>query len=158
MKSPITLIAAIAALGWVGASIAPAGLQRGTACAPGMHQATVGGRPAFRFCGTASAVVHMGGRTIRFANGLCRQAAGAFTVNIGTTVAGLRNGKPPYFGITTHIAKPGRQLNAALGFAYGGRGYAVANQIVTLAPGLSGGTFSGRILGSSTTVRGSFTC
>jgi len=158
MKSLITLIAALSAVTNIGASTATAGAQRSTACAPGMHKTTVGGRPAFRFCGTASAVVHMGGRTLRFSNGLCARAAGAFTVNIGTTVPGLRSGKPAYFGITTHTAKAGKQLNAAVGFAYGGRGHAVAGQVVTLAPDLSGGTFSGRILGSTTTVRGSFTC
>jgi hypothetical protein len=151
------LLAAIAALAAaaVTASGAPAA---STACSPGMHQTTVGGRPAFRFCGTASAVVHVGGRPVRFEHGLCRRAAGAFTVNIGTSVPGLRSGKPPYFGITTHTAKPGKQLNAAVGFAYGGHAYAVADQLVTLAPGLAGGTFSGRILGSTTTVKGSFTC
>jgi hypothetical protein len=130
----------------------------GEACTRGMHQVTVGGRPGFRFCGPASAVVHMGSRTLRFSNGLCRVAAGAFTVNIGTLVPGLRTGKPPSFGITTHTAKPGKQLYAAVGFAYGGRGYAVADQLVTLAPGLMGGTFSGRILDSGARVRGSFTC
>jgi hypothetical protein len=128
------------------------------ACSPGMHQVTVGGRVGFRFCGPASAVVHLGTRTLRFENGLCRRAAGAFTVNIGTLVPGLRSGKPPSFGITTHTATPGRQLNAAVGFSYGGRGYAVADQVVTLAPGLRHGTFSGRLLGTTTRVTGSFTC
>ena len=103
-------------------------------------------------------MVRVGTRTIRFANGLCRKAAGAFTVNIGTTVPGLRAGKPPYFGITTHSSRPGTQLDAALGFAAGGRGYAIAEQVVTLAPGLRGGTFSGRVLGSATRVAGSFDC
>ena len=153
----LPLIMGLAAVTAGGASAAPVGADLTGACAPGMHQTTVGSHAAFRFCGPASAVVHMGGRTIRFTNGLCRKAAGAFTVNIGTTVAGLRSGGPPYFGITTHTAKPGRQLNAAVGFSYGGRGYAIADQIVTLAPGLSGGTFSGRVLASKTRVRGAFT-
>jgi hypothetical protein len=39
-----------------------------------------------------------------------------------------------------------------------GRGYAVAEQIVVLAPGLHQGTFSGRILGTTTKVTGSFRC
>jgi hypothetical protein len=127
-------------------------------CATGMHRVTVRGHPGFRFCGPASAVVHMGGRTLRFSNGLCRRAAGAFTVNIGTLVPGLRSGKPPYFGITTHTARAGTQRNAALGFTYRGRHYAIADQVVTLAPGLQKGTFSGRVLASTTRVSGSFRC
>jgi len=158
MRSPITLVLAVAAVAAAGASGTPAAPHRAGECTVGMHQVSLDGRPAFRFCGTATAIVHLGRRTNRFRNGLCRQAVGAFTVNIGTKVSGLRSGKLPYFGITTHTTKPGRQLNAAVGFAYGGRGYAVVNQVVTLARGLSGGTFSGRVLGSTTTVRGSFTC
>jgi hypothetical protein len=123
-----------------------------------MHRVTVLGYPGFRFCGPASAVVHMGGRTLRFSNGLCRRAAGAFTVNIGTVVPGLRSGKPPYFGITTHTATAGTQRNAAVGFTYRGRHYGVADQIVILAAGLQKGTFSGRVLGSTTKVSGSFKC
>jgi hypothetical protein len=158
------LVRAIIGVGVLGVTIAVAPAtgtsanKAAEACARGMHQVTVGGQPGFRFCGPASAVVHMGSRTLRFSNGLCRVAAGAFTVNIGTLVPGLRTGKPPSFGITTHTAKPGKQLNAAVGFAYGGRGYAVADQVVTLAPGLHQGTFSGRILGTSTRATGSFRC
>ena len=148
---PVVAVLAVAAAWGAGSA--------GTAsCATGMHQVTVKGQPGFRFCGTASATVRLGGRTLRFSNGLCRQAAGAFTVNIGTLVPGLRTGKPPSFGLTTHTGKAGKQLNAAVGFAYGGRGYAVADQLVTLAPGLKSGTFSGRILASSTRVTGSFRC
>jgi hypothetical protein len=123
-----------------------------------MHPVTVAGRSGFKFCGPASAIVHLGGRTIRFSNGLCRRAAGAFTVNIGTFVLGPRDSKPLSFGITTHSARPGKQLNAAVGFAYGGHGYAVADQVVVLAPGLTGGTFSGRLLGTTRRVTGSFEC
>ncbi len=127
-------------------------------CPTGMHPVTVAGRAGVKFCGPASATVHLGSRTIRFSNGLCRRAAGAFTVNIGTFVPGLRSGKPTSFGITTHTARAGKQLNAAVGFAYGNRGYAVAEQVVVLATGLTGGTFSGRVLGTTTRVTGSFEC
>lgn len=157
-------VGAIVGVGVLAATIAagPAmgtpGSQAAGACAAGMQQVNIHGQPGFRFCGSASAVVHLGTRTVRFSNGLCRQAAGAFTVNIGTFVPSLRSGKPPYFGITTHTANAGTQLNAALGFAYGGRGYAVADQVVVLAPGLHQGTFSGRVLGSTTRVTGSFRC
>jgi hypothetical protein len=157
MRSHITLVL-VAAVMIAGASAAPAAPQLAGGCTPGMHQVSVGGRPGFRFCGAASAVVHVGGRTVRYREGLCRQTAPFFHVSIGTFVPGLRTGKPSYFGITTHTAKPGNQLNAAVAFAYDGRGYAVADQLVTLAPGLQSGTFSGRIVGSKTRVTGSFSC
>jgi hypothetical protein len=153
----ITFVAAVAA-----ATTAPSNAgARGAAaegCSPGMHPVTVAGQPGYTFCGPASAVVHMQGRALRFSNGLCHVVSGMFNISIGTLVPALRTGKPPSFAITTHTAKAGKQLNAAVVFASGGRGYAVADQVVILAPGLSGGTFSGRILGSATTVTGSFKC
>jgi hypothetical protein len=152
------LVVAIAAL-FAAAAYSPAhGQSAAAACSPGMHQVTVSGRPGFRFCGPATAVVRVSGRTLRFSNGLCQRAAGAFTVNIGTSVPALRTGKPLYFGITTHTARPGKQLNAALGFTNSGRGYAVADQFVVLGPGLGSGTFSGRVLGTTTRIAGSFKC
>jgi hypothetical protein len=158
MRQIAILALALAASAAPGVTPGIAAVDRTAGCTAPMQQVSVGGRPGFRFCGPATAVVHLGGHTIRFRDGLCRRALGAFTVNIGTSVPAVRSGKPPYFGITTHTTKPGKQLNAAVGFAYGGHGYAVADQVVTLSTGLTGGTFSGRILGSGTTVRGSFTC
>jgi hypothetical protein len=151
------LLPAIATLAAAAATASGTAAASGSGC-PGMNPVTVAGTPGLRFCGPASAVVHLGPRALRFSNGLCRQAAGAFTVNIGTLAHGLRTAKPLYFGITTHTARPGKQPNAAVGFAYGGRHYAVADQVVVLARGLTGGTFSGRILGSTTRVTGSFKC
>jgi hypothetical protein len=127
-------------------------------CAAGAHRTTVNGKPAVTFCGRASAVVHFGGRTVTFRNGTCAVLAGRFTIDIGTEVVGLSSGKPPYFGVATHTARPGAQHDAALSFTSRGRGYDVTDQVVTLAPGLKRGTFSGRILGSQTKVSGSFHC
>jgi hypothetical protein len=131
---------------------------RSAATCPGMNPVTVQGQAGYRFCGSASAVVHLSARTVRFKGGLCRKVEGAFTVNIGTLVPALRTGRPSYFGITTHSATAGPQDDAALGFVTGGRRYAVAEQVVVLAAGLHKGTFSGRVLGSSMRVTGSFTC
>lgn len=156
IRAIMVVVAAVTAA--AASSAASARASAAVSCAPGMHQVTIRGRSGFEFCGPASAVVHIGGRTIRFSNGLCRTVEGMFNVNIGTFVPLLRSGKPPYFGITTHTARAGKQLNAAVSFAHGGRGYAVADQIVILAPGLHRGTFSGRILGSTTRVTGSFEC
>jgi hypothetical protein len=155
MSARVALVGAIAV-----AAVSTPGIGRGAAvgCAPGLHRVTVAGQPAFEFCGAARAVVQFRGRSLRFSNGLCRGAAGAFTVNIGTFVPGLRTGKPPYFAITAHSAVPGRQRNAAVGFTWRGRGYAVADQLVLLDPGLRGGRFSGRVLGTASRVTGAFTC
>lgn len=161
VSAVIGLLPAFAALAVAAGGAAGGAAPAAASCATGMRQLTVRGHVGFRFCGPASAVVRLGGlggRTLRFSNGLCRRAAGAFTVNIGTTVPGLRTGKPPYFGITTHTAQAGPQPDAAVGFTYGGRTYAITNQAVTLAAGLRKETFSGRALASSTRVNGSFTC
>ncbi len=90
-------VGAIIGVGVLAATFAAApamgapGSQVAGACAAGMHQVNIHGQPGFRFCGSASAVVHLGARTLRFSNGLCRQAAGTFTVNIGTVVPSLRS-------------------------------------------------------------------
>jgi hypothetical protein len=125
---------------------------------PGMNPVTVKGTPGYRFCGPASAVVHVGTRTVRVTGGLCRRVDGTFTVNVGTLVPALRVGRPAYVGVTTHSATSGKQLDAAVGFVVGGRRYAVVEQVVVLAPGLHHGTFSGRVLASKLRVTGSFTC
>lgn len=141
------------------ASSAAATREQGTPrCVPGMHPVTVGGRHGLGFCGPASAVVHLGSRTLQYHGGLCRQAAGSFSVNIGTIVPGLITGKPASFGLTTHGTQAGRQLNAAVGFTFEGRSYALAEQLVTLRSGLRGGSFAGRVLGSTKRVIGTFTC
>jgi hypothetical protein len=137
---------------------APVRRPSSAAACPGMNPVTMKGKPGFRFCGPATAVAHVGSRTVRFSGGLCRKVEGAFTVNIGTLVPALWTGKPAYFGVTTHSAKAGRQDDAAVGFVDGGRRYAIAEQVVVLASGLHRGTFSGRVLGASTRVTGSFTC
>jgi len=129
-----------------------------TAACPGMNPVTVEGKPGYRFCGPGSAVVHVGTHTVRYSGGLCRKVEGAFTLNIGTLIPALRTGKPSFFGVTTHTWAAGRQDDAAVGFVTGGRRYAVADQVVVLASGLHKGTFSGRVLGSSTRVTGSFSC
>ena len=158
MRAPLaTALTALIVVSASLASAAPARPLEAMSC-PGMNPVTVDGKVGYRFCGPASAVVHIGGRIVRYHGGLCRKVEGAFTVNIGALVPALRTGKPTYFGLTTHSAKPGTQRDAALGFVTGGRRYAIADQVVVLAAGLHTGTFSGRILASKTRVHGSFTC
>ena len=150
------LLALVVTTGLLAAS-ASATTHSAAGC-PGMNAVTYKGKPGYRFCGPATATVHLGARTFRFSGGLCRKVEGAYTINIGTLVPALWTGKPPYFGITTHSASPGMQGDAAVGFVAAGRRYAIAEQVVVLAPGLHTGTFSGRVLGSSTRVTGSFSC
>lgn len=152
------VVVAGAVLAAIACAVAASNPARAGTCAPGMYRVTVAGQPGFRYCGPASATVKLGTRAVLFANGLCRQAAGVFTVNIGTSVPTLRSGKPRYFGITTHSARAGKQRNAAIAFAFGGRSYAVADQVVVVAPRLRKGTFAGRIFGSAARVTGAFAC
>ena len=52
---------------------------------------TVHGAPAIAYCGPATVVIHIGGRTYRFRNGLCDRSSevGALALSAGTLVQGV---------------------------------------------------------------------
>ncbi len=70
---------------------------RATACTPGHTK--VEGKKAERFCGPATAALHMGKFWVRLSGGSCAGTSKFFTVNVGTAVV-APNQKIPYFGLT----------------------------------------------------------
>ena len=69
-------------------------------CAPTLT--TINGRRAIAYCGPATVVIQIGGRTYRFRNGLCNRSrtVGALALNVGTLVQGARgNAGRPFVGL-----------------------------------------------------------
>jgi hypothetical protein len=80
----------------------------GTAAAQGGSSAaactsgptTYQGARGYVGCGPATALVKLGGRTLRYRGGTCRRTAQALELNIGTTVLeDTSKPLPPYFGV-----------------------------------------------------------
>jgi len=119
------------------------------------------------FCGSASASVKIGARTVSFKNGACAQTSQYVTVNIGTILLGRSASKPNYFGLNIGkvfgsgkaAAKDGSYKGGALAVAFAGKGYAVRADTIEVS--LSGnrhkGTFTGTLL-TGGTLSGSFAC
>jgi hypothetical protein len=136
------------------------------ACTAGVHQ--YGGANARTFCGSATATVLVGGKTVRFSGGECERGPAYLSINIGTVVLGTTSKpKPEYFGLLvgkapivggTPAAHDGTFKPQALTFDHAGKGYPVLQSSVTLTNGRTRGTFTGTVLGSNARVRGSFRC
>jgi len=76
---------------------AGAGRASSVGCRPGPTK--VDGKKATRFCGSATAVIHVGHHWFRLRSGECAGTSKFFTVNVGTAVV-APNQKVPYFGLT----------------------------------------------------------
>ncbi len=123
-------------------------------CTPGVK--TIAGTSARTFCGPAKATVKLNGKTLSYKGGECSTSIGLFSVNVGTVVLGTVKGAPEYFGVTAK-AKPGTQSRQTIAVVHAGSTSAVIGT-VTLTAGLKGGTFSGKVFGSSAVISGSFSC
>jgi hypothetical protein len=124
---------------------------------------TLAGTPAIRFCGPATAVASVGGRSRRVAGGSCVTEAGRFAVNVGTADPGAVAHPPDWLNVTT-LGKPvaGAQ-DASVSVSLAGHRYAIVDGTITLAPGLKSGNFTGRTgpnpyFHANVKVTGSFTC
>ena len=135
----------------VGASGA---VKAGAACVPGVKK--INGVSARTFCGPAKATVKMNGKTFSYSGGECSKGAGLFAVNIGTIVLGKLKNKPEYFGVAA-AAKAGVQPRQTVAVVHAGTSRSIIGT-VAIKVGLKGGTFSGKVFGSSTDISGSFAC
>jgi hypothetical protein len=99
--------------GTMNAAAAPAAGLSATACKPAGKDVSIGGRPATVFCGPATAIVKLGGRTLRFSKGTCVWTSSTFKLELGTIF--LFWGKP-------YPTQPGFAIRAA--------GYPVARALV----------------------------
>jgi hypothetical protein len=109
-------------------------------CAP--RVGTIEGRRAIAYCGPATVVIVIGGRTYRFDNGLCdrSETLGALEVNVGTLVQGARgNAGRPFVSLV--IAKSPSE-SEAVEADFGGRQLFGDTVIVPGGTLLSGGSFT----------------
>jgi hypothetical protein len=164
-----TALAALAAsvVAAAGAGAAPVASERG-ACTPGLIP--FGSVQARVFCGPAKAVVHVGGRTYRFRNGICERASDHVAVDIGTVVIGhTTRPKPAYFGLDVgrilgNSARPaatdGRYPVVALAIDANGKGILVdvTKTTVVLSHGRTKGAITGMTLFPAKPISASFTC
>jgi hypothetical protein len=136
------------------ASAAPAGANAAT-CTPGVK--TIAGASARTFCGPAKATVTLNGKTVSYKGGICSTSIGLFSINVGTVVVGTTMpNAPEYFGVAAK-AKPGKQARQTISVVHAGATRGIIGT-VTLTAGLNGGTFAGKVFGSSAGISGSFTC
>jgi hypothetical protein len=128
---------------------------------------TSGGARAYRYCGPASAVVKVGGRTLRYSGGSCRRTAVALELNIGTAIVDAKAPRtfPRHFGVMVGrvfgVGKPaprdGTYSGGTLVFADHGKRFASLSTKLVLAGKRTRGTFAGRVLGGPS-VSGTFRC
>jgi hypothetical protein len=60
----------------------------------------VDGKPAYRYCGPASAAIHAGKHWFRLSGGSCAGTSDFFTINVGVIAPSSPNQSVPYMGLT----------------------------------------------------------
>jgi hypothetical protein len=144
----VTALAACIAAAAVWAGTSTGTTLRSTACKPG--PTTIRGANVHAWCGPAKAVVRVGGKTYRFANGLCLKTEGftkgskVVAINIGTQTLPPDAPKSSYFGVLIDKAKGGTYTDQAVSWQVPGKGFAVLVNKVVVSANLRKGSFSGR--------------
>jgi len=147
-------LVATLALG-AGSALARDSGARTHACTPGLT--TVGGVQKRTFCGSAKAVVKVGGKTFALAQGECTKTSKYLTVNIGSLFIGqTTKPKPDYLGLdvgqipgstSPPAGRDGTYTNGVVfSVNYSGKGYAVLAATVKLQGNRSHGSVSGKTL------------
>ena len=164
MKRLILTIVCLIALGAVGAASGESASAT-AACKPGntIYQ----GLRARVYCGNASAVVKIGGRTLSYRGGSCLRNSAAVELGIGTVILDTKDPKvlPRSFGISVGrifgIGKPapkdGSYSSIMLALVEGGKRYASMQGKAVLAGGRTRGSFTGKLL-TGEAVSGTFRC
>jgi hypothetical protein len=163
MRLALTIPLALASMAAL--LVAGSASARPASCTAGMT--TVKGVQARVFCGSATAHIKIGGKSIAFTNGACAKTSDYVSINIGTLLLGRSKAMPEYFGLNVGkmfgsgkaAGKDGNYQGGALAVEHAGTGYAVqADTIkVNLAGGRSKGTFSGKLL-TGGAFSGTFSC
>src|SRR5688572_32005766 len=135
MKKIILTLAAVAALLTAGAATAE-GSPASAACAAG--NTTYQGFGARTYCGPASSIIKLGGRTLRYRGGSCVRNAAAIELGIGTLILDAKDPKvlPRSFGISVGrifgigkaAPKDGTYPSLMVAFVDGGKRYASAQR------------------------------
>lgn len=165
VKALILIITTAATLLAMGATTA-AGESATAACTSG--NTTYGGVRARTYCGPASAVVKIGGRTLSYRGGSCMRNGVAIELGIGTVILDAKEPKgslPRSFGISVGrifgigkaAPRDGTYSSVMIAFVDRGKRYASMQGKALLGGGRSRGTFTGRLL-TGEAVSGSFRC
>jgi hypothetical protein len=126
------------------------------ACTPGPQ--VMGGVRVQVFCGTATATIRIGGRTIRVKNGECGpNVPGYFSVRVGILTFSPSHPKYAFFAAYVDGDRGGKYRDQRLAYEFGRHHYEVLPNTVKLAASMARGTFVGRIR-TAQRVSGSFTC
>jgi len=165
MKNLVLILSATLALVAVGAATAQGG-SAGVACKSGntMYQ----GVRARTYCGTATAVVKIAGRTLNYRGGSCTRTAVAIELGIGTLILDSKDpsGGPPrsfgisvgrIFGVGKAAPRDGTYPSATVVFVDNGKRYAASTAVATLQGGRTRGSFTGRLF-TGETISGTFRC
>jgi hypothetical protein len=164
MKSTLTSVVAtlVAVAALCGAAATSANAAQRCSSGPTTYQ----GVRAYTGCGPATAVVKLGGRTLRYRGGSCRRTVGAFELDMGTTILGETSKPLPrffgvaigrIFGVGRAAPRDGVYTGGMVVFVDGGKRYASLAAKVVLAGARTRGSFTARVLGGPP-VSGSFTC
>jgi len=135
----------------------PVGPSGGTGSATcGSHDGLV------TFCGSATIVVTVGGKTLRFEHGTCDSSGPVFAVQAGTLQLGTTTPSLDYFGMALVSKKDGTYHQAGdpswvKDGTYFSQAFFSVGTIVVSGGGTRG-TFSGHLDGSGAAYSGSFTC
>ena len=161
----VSLLVSLVAGGLLGAATAEAGASN-AACKSGntMYQ----GVRARNYCGTASAVVKVGGQTLTYRGGSCTRTAVAVELGIGTLILDSREpkGGPPrsfgisvgqIFGVGKAAPRDGVYKSVMLTYVSGGKRYAASTAAATLQGNRTRGSFTGRLF-TGETISGTFRC
>jgi hypothetical protein len=164
MTKLILIVTATFALLTVGAATAKGGAW-GVACKAG--NTTYQGVRARTYCGSASAVVKIGGRTLKYRGGSCSRTPVAIELGIGTLIVDSKDSKalPRSFGISVGrifgigkaAARDGTYKDVMLVFVDNGTRYAVSKAEARLQGGRTRGSFTGRLF-TGETISGTFRC
>jgi hypothetical protein len=163
MKKLILTITTALALLTVGAATADSNASS-LACG----NTTYKGVRARTYCGSASATVKVGGRTLSYRGGSCMRNRVAIELGIGTVILDSRDPKGPLprsfgisvgriYGIGKAAPKDGTYNSVMLAYVDGGRRYAAAGGKAVLTGGRTRGSFSTRLL-TGQNVSGTFRC
>jgi hypothetical protein len=135
------------------ATAVTAGATSASPCAP--RVTTISGRRAIAYCGPATVVIQLGGRTYQFRHGVCDRSGsvGGLGVNLGTLVQGARGNAGRSF-VSLVIAQSPSESEAFEADA-GGQQLFGDSVIVQGGPLLATGTFTS-VLGSA--FSGSWDC
>jgi hypothetical protein len=163
MKKLILAITSALALLTVGAASADSGAST-AACGNTTYQ----GLRARTYCGSASAFVKVGGRTLTYRGGSCMRNRVAIELGIGTVILDAKDPKGPLprsfgisvgriFGLGKPAPRDGTYPSVMVAYVDKGKRYAGATGKAVLGGGRTRGTFSGRLL-TGQTVSGSFRC